>query len=82
MTKIPNAQPSAVPKTPVKQRRIAKSTVTHRELVPVEEPVRVAGMLPAPNTGGPARVLAIDPALRNTGWAIVERQGRKNVALA
>jgi crossover junction endodeoxyribonuclease RuvC len=39
-------------------------------------------MLPPPNTGGPPRVLAIDPALRNTGWAIVERQGRKNVALA
>ena len=41
-----------------------------------------AGMLPPPNTSGPPRVLAIDPALRNTGWAIVERQGRKNVALA
>lgn len=40
------------------------------------------GMLPPPNTGGPPRVLAIDPALRNTGWAVVERQGRKNVALA
>ncbi|MDB6133558.1 MAG: crossover junction endodeoxyribonuclease RuvC [Verrucomicrobiales bacterium] len=39
-------------------------------------------MLPPPNTGGPPRVLAIDPALRNTGWAVVERQGRKNVALA
>ena len=82
MLKIPSSHPGAVPKTPVKRLRVAKSTVIHRELVPVEEPVRVAGMLPAPNTGGPPRVLAIDPALRNTGWAIVERQGRKNVALA
>ncbi len=40
------------------------------------------GMLPPPNTDGPPRVLAIDPALRNTGWAIVERHGRKNAALA
>ncbi|MES2470047.1 MAG: crossover junction endodeoxyribonuclease RuvC [Verrucomicrobiota bacterium] len=82
MTKSPNSLPAAVPKTPVKRARVAKSTVTHRELVSVPEPDRVAGMLPPPNTAGPPRVLAIDPALRNTGWAIVERQGRKNVALA
>ena len=82
MTKIPNSLPASVPKPPVKPVRVAKSTVTHRDLVPVAEPVRVPGMLPPPNTGGPPRVLAIDPALRNTGWAIVERQGRKNVALA
>lgn len=82
MTKLPNSLPAAVPKTPVKRARVAKSTVTHRELVSVPELARVAGMLPPPNTAGPPRVLAIDPALRNTGWAIVERQGRKNVALA
>lgn len=28
------------------------------------------------------RVLAIDPALRNTGWAVVEQQGRELRALA
>lgn len=39
-------------------------------------------MLPPPNVSGPPRVLAIDPALRNTGWAIVERRDRRNVALA
>ncbi len=56
--------------------------VTHRKLVAVAAPALTPGMLPPPNTAGPSRVLAIDPALRNTGWAIVERQGRKNVALA
>ena len=34
---------------------------------------------PAPAT---LRVLAIDPALRNTGWAILERTGRVNRAIA
>ena len=82
MIKPNNSLPAAVPKTPVKRAHTVKSKVTHRDLVPVEKPVAVPGMLPPPNTGGPARVLAIDPALRNTGWAIVERQGRKNVALA
>ena len=28
------------------------------------------------------RVLAIDPALRNTGWAVVERQGKVNQGIA
>jgi crossover junction endodeoxyribonuclease RuvC len=28
------------------------------------------------------RVLAIDPALRNTGWAVLERTGRSNRAIA
>jgi len=28
------------------------------------------------------RVLAIDPALRNTGWAVVERQGKTNRGVA
>jgi crossover junction endodeoxyribonuclease RuvC len=82
---MPNALNSlpALPKAAVKKPRAAEqAVVTHRDLVPVEQPAKVPGMLPPPNTGGPARVLAIDPALRNTGWAIVERQGRKNVALA
>ena len=30
----------------------------------------------------PMRVLAIDPALRNTGWAIVERTGKVNRGIA
>jgi crossover junction endodeoxyribonuclease RuvC len=30
----------------------------------------------------PERVLAIDPALRNTGWAILEKQGRETAAIA
>lgn len=69
----PPAAGAKKPKTPV---------VSQRDLIPVPVPERTAGMLPPPNTAGPPRVLAIDPALRNTGWAIVERQGRKNVALA
>lgn len=32
--------------------------------------------------GGVERVLSIDPALRNTGWAIVERTGRDLRAIA
>jgi crossover junction endodeoxyribonuclease RuvC len=28
------------------------------------------------------RVLSIDPALRNTGWAVVERRGKENRAVA
>lgn len=28
------------------------------------------------------RVLAIDPALRNTGWAVLERRGKENRAIA
>ncbi len=31
---------------------------------------------------GPVRVLAIDPALRKTGWAVVEAQGRDLKAIA
>ena len=82
MTKLTHALPTPAPKALARRTRVVKTTVTHRDLVPVEKPLPVPGMLPPPNTGGPARVLAIDPALRNTGWAIVERQGRKNVALA
>lgn len=38
----------------------------------------------SPATAAPVceRVLAIDPALRNTGWAIIEKQGRDLKALA
>ncbi len=68
------------PGEPLK-RRTARQPVPTRETKP-QDPVAVRGMLPPPNTAGPPRVLAIDPALRNTGWAVVERQGRKNVALA
>ena len=75
MPTIPNSLPPGS-KAPVKRVRAAKvPVVSHRDLVPVEKPVAVPGMLPPPNTGGPARVLAIDPALRNTGWAIGARQG-------
>ena len=39
---------------------------------------------PPPPAPAPAtlRVLAIDPALRNTGWAILERSGKTNRAIA
>jgi crossover junction endodeoxyribonuclease RuvC len=36
----------------------------------------------APSTVSVERVLAIDPALRNTGWAVVEKNGRDLRALA
>ncbi len=82
MSKVPVILPHS-PQPPAKRiRKVSQPVVTKRDLVPVEQPVVVPGMLPPPNTGGAARVLAIDPALRNTGWAIVERQGRKNVAIA
>ena len=70
---------SAAPAAPKKRRA---PVVSQRDLVAIAPPVSVGCLLPAPNLGGATRVLAIDPALRNTGWAIIERQGRKNVALA
>lgn len=70
---IPTVKPAA---------RSRRGEGVHRGLLPVPLPAPIPGMLPPPNTAGPDRVLAIDPALRNTGWAILERQGRKNVALA
>lgn len=42
-------------------------------------PARPAPSAPTPVT---ERVLAIDPALRNTGWAIVEKTGRELKAIA
>lgn len=82
MDKSNSAAPPARSGTTAKPRAAKAPVISHRDLVAVPVPERTAGMLPPPNTAGPARVLAIDPALRNTGWAIVERQGRKNVALA
>jgi crossover junction endodeoxyribonuclease RuvC len=48
---------------------------------------RSAAPAPAPKSisttsGGTERVLAIDPALRNTGWAIMEKSGRDLQAIA
>lgn len=40
---------------------------------------RASTITPPPNI---ERVLAIDPALRNTGWAIVERTGRELKSIA
>lgn len=37
---------------------------------------------PTPPAATPERVLAIDPALRNTGWAVLEQTGRDIKALA
>ena len=36
---------------------------------------------PSPSPAPPIRVLAIDPALRNTGYAVLEKVGTKIVAL-
>jgi crossover junction endodeoxyribonuclease RuvC len=33
-------------------------------------------------TSPPERILCIDPALRNTGWAVLETQGRNTVLIA
>ena len=68
-------------KRPPPRKKAAVPQLWEKSEAPPVLPV-APGMLPAPNTGGPPRVLAIDPALRNTGWAIVERQGKKNAALA
>lgn len=38
--------------------------------------------VPPPPVTGPQRVLAIDPALRNTGWAVVEPGARRHTAIA
>lgn len=72
--------PSKPPRAAVK--KVKEASGWEKESLDLLPKEHIAGMLPPPNTGGPPRVLAIDPALRNTGWAIVERQGRKNVALA
>ena len=49
--------------------------------------VRSSAVAAAPSPGaatGPAsvRILAVDPALRNTGWAILQHEGRTTTAVA
>lgn len=38
--------------------------------------------MPPPSAAVPLRVLAVDPALRNTGWAVLQHDGRQTTALA
>jgi crossover junction endodeoxyribonuclease RuvC len=65
------------------KRVLANAAKSGRKVTDRSAPANVSAARALPSApAGPERVIAIDPALRNTGWAVMEKSGRDLKAIA